>query len=146
MAATTYTKGKLVEMALEELGIASYVFDIEAEEDVAALRRLDLMVEDWQGNLSALGYVQPATAGTSLPSDLPGIDHSIVRAVILNLALEIAPSYGKLPSGRTIKAAASGFSMVSGKYALPVEISMPNRMPTGQGGRRYGRFHAPAAE
>ena len=137
--ASSYTKGELVEMALGELGIAHYAFDIEAEEDVRALRRLDGMMDGFQAALDPIGYEQPATAGESSPSDLAGIDGALVEAVITNLALRIAPSYGKMPQAETKRAAREGKSLLFSRYAKPIELEMPTRTPRGAGSHRAWR-------
>jgi hypothetical protein len=88
---TSYTKGDLVLMALGELGIANYEFDIEAEEDIRALNKLDGMMAELTYGLTETGYIYPAASGSSAIADPPGIDASIVEAVVANLAIKLAP-------------------------------------------------------
>lgn len=132
---TSYTKGALGIRALGKLGIANYVFDTEAEEDVALLREMDDMMAEWQAKLEPLGYAQPLTAGTSLPSDASGIDQATVGAVVSSLAVRIAGDYGKTPAPNLIKTANSGRSIIFARYAKRVEMVPMAGTPTGAGHR-----------
>lgn len=134
---TSYTKGDLVIQALGQIGIANYVFDTEAEEDQAALRLLDDMLADWQDGLLPLGYNQPEASGGSLPADASGLSKSITGTVIANLAVHLAPSYGKTPSPFLLRRAAMGRSRVFTKYRIEAEIPMSSRTPMGAGNGRY---------
>lgn len=137
---SSITKGAITVRALGKLGIANYVFDTEAEEDVSALRQLDSMAARWQSKLEPFGYRQPDTNGTSLPSDQAGIEEADVDAFISNLAVLLAPDYGKTPAGVLNKQAAESRSEMFTRYARRVEYQLPNRTPTGAGNDRYRRF------
>lgn len=139
---STITKGALIIRALGKLGIANYVFDTEAEEDVSALRQLDSLAARWQGKLNDFGYLQPDTNGTSLPSDSAGIHEEDVTAFVSNLAIELAGDYGKTPAPHLVKTAADSRSELFCKYARRVEYGLSHRTPTGAGndrplGRRF---------
>jgi hypothetical protein len=134
---SSITKGALVIRALGKIGIASYVFDTEAEEDVSALRQLDSMAARWQSKLEPFGYRQPDTNGTSLPSDQAGIEEADVDAFVSNLAVLLAPDYGKQPAGALNKQAAESRSEMFTRYARRVEYQLPRRTPTGAGNDRF---------
>jgi hypothetical protein len=139
---STITKGALVIRALGKIGIANYVFDTEAEEDVSALRQLDSLAARWQGKLEPIGYLQPATNGASLPSDAAGIHEEDVDTFISNLALLLAPDYGKTAAGSLVRQARETQSELFCKYRRRVEYQLPHRQPTGAGndrplGRRF---------
>jgi hypothetical protein len=134
---SSITKGTIVIRALGKLGIANYVFDTEAEEDNSALRQLDSMAARWQGKLEPFGYVQPDSNGQSLPSDTAGIEEQDVDAFISNLAVTLAPDYGKQPSGLLLKQAADTRSEIFIRYARRPEYRL--RGPTGAGNDRWSR-------
>jgi hypothetical protein len=136
---SSITKGTLVVRALGKLGIANYVFDTEAEEDNSALRQLDSMAARWQDKLDGLSYVQPASNGQSLPSDASGIDEADVDAFISNLAITLAPDYGKTPAPQLNKVAAESRSEIFTKYARRIEYRLPSRLATGAGNDRSWR-------
>lgn len=134
------TKGALVTRALgDHLAIANYVFDLEAEEDVAALRTLDDMMAELEGTTNPTGYLYPATDGGSLPSDTAGIDRADVAHIAACLAVRIAPSYGKDPRAATKYLARSGWSFLLGKYRREALTVMTPRTPVGAGNRWLGR-------
>jgi hypothetical protein len=133
---SSITKGTLVIRALGKLGIANYVFDTEAEEDVSALRQLDSLAARWQGKLEPFGYLQPSTNGTSLPSDSAGIEEQDVDAFVTNLAVLLGPDYGKQAPGTLLKQAAETRSELFCRYARQIEYQMPCRVPTGAGNDR----------
>ncbi len=133
---STYTKRDVAMMALEEIALANYVFDGTAEEDVALLRRMDAMMASapWSG----IFYNTATTDGSSLPSDPVSIDDDYLEAVYTNLALRIAPTYGKVVSAETRVAASQGKNAVSAVYArdrLPCMI-LNGTTIRGQGNRR----------
>jgi hypothetical protein len=131
---SSITKGALIIRALGKLGIANYVFDTEAEEDVSALRQLDSMAARWQGKLEPFGYLQPSTYGTSLPSDASGLHDEDVDAFVSNLAVLLGPDYGKQAPAGLLKQAAETRSELFCKYQREVEYRL--RGPTGAGNDR----------
>lgn len=136
---STITKGEIVIRALGELGIANYVFDTEAEEDVAALKRLDMLAARWQGRLKPFGYLQPTTNGTSSPGDSAGIEEGDVAAFVYGLAEIVAPSYGKTLPPAIMKGAAESRSELFCRYANLQEYQLTSKTPVGAGnaGRRF---------
>lgn len=136
---STISKGEIVIRALGELGIANYVFDTEAEEDVAALKRLDMMAARWQGKLKPFGYIQPDTNGNSLPTDDTGIDEEDVAAFVYGLAEALAPSYGKSVPPTIAKMAAETRSEFFCRHANIQEYSLTRKTPVGAGNRLRGR-------
>jgi hypothetical protein len=136
---SSITKGTLIIRALGKLGIANYVFDTEAEEDNSALRQLDSMAANWQGKLEPFGYIQPTTNGASLPSDGAGIDEADIDAFVSNLAITLAPDYGKTPAPGLSRQAAGSRSEMFVKYARRFEYQLPSTVPTGAGNDSWSR-------
>jgi len=140
---TALTKGDIVLRALRKIGITHYVFDIEAEEQIDALRELDAMMDELQKDLEDFGYRQPATEGLTQPSDAAGIERWMLNPVIANLAVRLAGDYGKTPAPNVMRQAATGRADVLIRYQKRVEVQMPSRMPVGAGNRLMGRFFRP---
>lgn len=129
----SWTKRQLIEQAFNEAGLASYVFDLTPEQLQSALRNLDTMMATWAGKGIDLGYVQPATPGASDIDELTAIPDYATEAVYLNLALRIAPGFGRqlMPDTKTnAKAAYDGVLAVA---AMPAEMQMPGGVPLGAG-------------
>jgi hypothetical protein len=63
----SYTKRQFVDAAFEEIGLASYVFDLTTEELLPRLvRRLDAMMAQWNAKGIRLGYPLPTSAADSI--------------------------------------------------------------------------------
>jgi len=127
------TKRQLIEAAHAELGLQDYVFDLPAEQLQLALRRLDAMMADWNGMGLRLGYVIPGSVeGGDLDTEA-GVPDRAWEAIVTNLAIRLAPSFGKTVSPETKGAAERGLSMLLGKVPPP-EMSL-GRIPAGAGNR-----------
>ena len=50
-----WTKREYIEQAFEEIGLASYVFDLTPEQLQSALRKLDAMLAEWNAKGLRLG-------------------------------------------------------------------------------------------
>ena len=55
----SYTKGELALAALEEIGIAEYEFDITPEMRQSIIRRMDMMMAEW--NIRGITLSYPVT-------------------------------------------------------------------------------------
>jgi hypothetical protein len=116
-----WTKRQYIESAYEEIGLASYLYDLTAEQLNSALRRLNSMMANWNANGVRIGWPIPATAdGSDLDTDA-GAPDVANDAIYLNLAVRLAPSHGKTLS-------------VDTKVTPPTpERQFPNTLPRGQG-------------
>lgn len=129
------TKRQLIEAAHAELGLADYVFDLPSEQLQLALRRLDAMMADWNGMGLRLGYAIPGSVeGGDLDTDA-GVPDRAWEAIVANLAIRLAPSFGKQVSPQTIATAERGLSMLLGKV-LPPQQSL-GRIPSGAGNKPW---------
>ncbi len=133
----SYTKGELVHSALNEIGIAEYDFDIGPEQTESALRRLDSMLAEWNAKGVVLGYPIPITADGSELSEDSNIPDSAWEAVITNLAIKLAPSYGKTVSPDTKISAKKAMNLLYSISTKPNEMQM-NVLPKGAGHKSTG--------
>jgi hypothetical protein len=81
----SYTKRQFVDAAFEEIGLASYVFDLTTEELASALRRLDAMMAQWNAKGIRLGYPLPTLAANSSLFSNSEVPDAANEAIILNL-------------------------------------------------------------
>lgn len=117
----SWTKKQIIEQAFAEIGIASFTFDTTADERENSLRILDTMMAEWTTKgIVFTPTAYPATvnpgggdidAETNAPNDA-------VAPMYYNLALRLAPGFGKTPSNQTMLDAKSGFSLLA--QAIPV--------------------------
>ena len=130
----SYTKRQLVEAAMAEIGLASYAFDLLPEQRELALRRLDSMMAEWNTRGLRLGYPvpdNPADSDIDVDSNLPD---AAWEAVITNLALRMAPSYGKQVNIETKITARHALNTILSRASMPPEMKLP-AMPSGAGNK-----------
>ena len=130
----SWTKRQYAEDALMELGIASYVFDLEASQVESAVRRLDTMMAEWNGRGIRLGYPLPSSHGDTVLTAEAGIPDSAHDAIITNLAIRLAPSYGKQVSNETKATARHSFNTLLARATYPPQMQLPS-MPAGAGNK-----------
>ena len=130
-----WTKRQYAEDALMELGIASYVFDLQADQIEAAVRRLDTMMAEWNGRGIRLGYPLPGSPADTDISAEAGTPDSAHDAIVTNLAIRLAPSYGKQVSVETKTTARHGFNTLLARAAIPPQMQLPGTFPAGAGNK-----------
>ena len=139
-----YTKREIIEAAFEEIGLAAYVFDLSPEQLQSAMRRLNAMVATWNARGVRLGYPIPSTAKGGDLDDLTNVPDSADQALILNLAILLAPAYGKSVSPDTKAGAKAGYQGLVNASTTPIERQLPGSMPAGSGRKlwrsRSGQF------
>ena len=127
-----YTKGELVQSALNEIGLADYDFDIGAEQVESGMRRLDSMMALWDSKGIKLGYPLSLTANGSSVRQDSNIPDTAVEAVITNLAVRIAPSYGKITYPDTKAIAKDGLDSLYRTFGMANEMQLGS-IPVGAG-------------
>ncbi len=130
-------KRDLIEMAFEECGSAGYEFERTPEEVAAALRKLNAMMGEWPW--SQLGFPIP-TYGLGLPEELSGIAPENVQAVVLHLALRLAPNMGATLSPETRAAMTRSFNLLASQHTVPPTSYIALNTPRGSGHRRRSTF------
>jgi hypothetical protein len=131
-----WTKKQIIEQAFEEIGLASYIFDITADQLESALRRLDLMVASWQARNIQIGYPLPASPGNSNIDDEIQTSLNNNEALVLNLAVRLAPAYGKSVSPDTKATAKLLYDQLLIEAAMPYEQQFVRTLPLGAGYKR----------
>ena len=128
----SYTKRQIILSAMSEIGLSSYSFDLSADQIEQALWRLDAMMEDWVTRGIRLGYpsaASPELSNAYTETNLPGYAQT---AVITNLAVQIAPSYGKAVSPQTLATARASLNSLLARAAMPSEVQL-DALPAGAG-------------
>lgn len=138
-----YSKRQFVAAAFEEIGLASYVFDLQPEQLQSALRRLDAMMADWNGKGIRLGYPLPGSPQYSdldEPSEVPDWAN---EAIITNGAIRIAPGFGKQVMPETKAIAKDSYNTLLARAAMPFEQQLPATMPAGAGNKPWRVYDNP---
>jgi len=137
----SWTKREIVQNAFEEVGLASYAFDLQPEQFQAGLRRLDNMMATWNSRGLRIGYpLTDSPSGSDLDQDSNVTDEAI-EAIVSNLAVRLAPMLGKTVSPDT-KATARGayMALLSRRSAILERRIDVNSIPAGAG-TKYWRFN-----
>ena len=127
------TKSELITAAMTEIGIAEYEFDIAPEEITTGIRRLDAMLAQWSARGAVINYPFGELDG-NVDSGIPDIAE---EAVVTNLAVRLASSYGKQPDPVLLGRARMALSAVYSLSARPREQQLPS-MPRGAGHKMPG--------
>lgn len=132
-----WTKRQFVTQAFEEIGLAAYVFDMNPEQLQSGLRRLDSMMATWNAKGIRLGYPLPSSPQDSDLDEQTNVPDSSNEAIYLNLALRIAPSFGKIPSVDTKATAKAAYDNLLSIAAMPMEMQLPGTLPVGAGNKPW---------
>lgn len=128
-----YSKRQFVTAAFEEIGLASYVFDLQPQDLETALRRLDAMIAEWNAKGIRLGYPLPGSPQFSDIDAQSEVPDSANEAIITNLAMRLAPGFGKTLNALTASTAKQGYNTLLSRAAMPMVQQFPRTLPAGAG-------------
>lgn len=130
----SWTKRQIVEQALEELGLASYVFDMQPEQVESARRRLDSMMALWDSKDIRFGYPLASEANSGDLDQETNIPDFAVEAVYLNLAIRLASSFGKAVPIELKAMARDAFETIQlAMISNPPRVRLDPSLPRGAG-------------
>ena len=133
----SYTKRQFIQAAYRKMGLAAYVYDITPDEMDAGLQDLDAMMATWNGKGIRLAYPLPGSPDyTGLDEDT-SVPDSAWEAVISNLALRLAPAYGKQVAVEVKASARQGYEVLLARATAPREMQFPGTMPSGAGNKPW---------
>lgn len=139
-----FTKRDIVNQAFEEIGLASYVFDLQPQQLDSALRRLDAMMATWNAKGIRLGYPLPSSPADSDLDQDTGVPDNAIEAMILNLAVRVAPGFGKTVSPDTKGNAKRAYNELLANSAMPLEMQLGNEtIPSGAGNKGWRYYNNP---
>lgn len=130
----------LITAAFAEIGLAGYAADATADEITAAQTQLDRMVSMWSGRGIPIRF---KTGGYDTAQSIECPDWA-VEALVLNLAIRMAPSFGREAMMATKALAAQALEAVRTKSVNPQATPIdPQVVPAGAGNRFLGTFLSP---
>ena len=138
-----YSKRQFVAAAFEEIGLASYAFDLQPQQFESALRRLDAMMASWNALGIRLGYPLPSSPQFSDLDAQSEVPDSANEAIITNLAVKIAPGYGKQVMPDTKATAKETYNTLLSRATAPLEQQLPGTMPSGAGNKPWRVYDDP---
>jgi len=131
-----YSKRQFVEAAYAEIGMAGYVFDLSPEDLQLAVRRLDSMMAEWNGRGIVISYPLPVSPQNGDLTEASNVPDWANEAIILGLALRLAPGEGKVASPDTKTNAANAFNTVVARCVRKTNMQLPSGTPSGAGNRQ----------
>lgn len=132
----SYTIRQFVTSAFEEIGLAAYVFDMGPEQLASAAKRWNSMLAEWNAKGVRLGatlYSNPDDIDLDTDSNVPD---NANEAIITNLAIRIAPMYGKQVMPSTMQTAKRAFDAMLLDFCQPIEMQL-TEMPSGAGNKSW---------
>jgi hypothetical protein len=130
----SWTKRDIVNQAFEEVGLASFVYDMNADQIQSALRRLDAMMGVWALKGINLGFPITTGANSSDPDTDTNLPVFALEAVYLNLGIKIAPAFGKTVAQELKASAKQSYDALLVKAAFPNEQQITG-LPLGAGSK-----------
>jgi len=134
MAVTT--KRQILTEAFEEIGLAGYIFNLAPADVMSALRKLDALVASWEASGLTYGWPFSSNPNDSDPDDEITVPDAAIQPLVCNLALRIAPSFGKQASIETRSAALSGLNILRTQRAFIPKQQFADNVPIGSGNYR----------
>lgn len=128
----SWTKKQLIEEAFDTIGIATHSFPMQPEQYASALKKLDSMMATWNGEGIRLGYPLYSDQNDSDIDELSNIPDWSYEAVYQNLALRIAPSFGKVVMPDLKQNAKDSYDKIITRVTRPPEMQITG-LPKGQG-------------
>lgn len=139
-----YKKLDIVDLAFQEIGIASYEFDLNPLESNGALRQLDLMMATWNKRGIRLGYPIPSSPNNSDLDDEIDIPDNALEAMYLNLAVRISAGFGKQLAPQTrAEAARTYMELLSDSMELVEQAYDYRAVPSGAGNKSWAFTGSP---
>jgi hypothetical protein len=129
----TTTKLYILNEAFDEIGLADYIFNIQPNELMAALRKLDALVASWEAEGLSIGWVFSADPSNSDPNNPITVPDAALLPLATCTAIRLAPSYGKTISPETKIASITGMNALRTALANIPQQQLPNTLPIGAG-------------
>jgi hypothetical protein len=134
----SWTKKEFIIKAFEQIGFGSYVYDLEPEQFQSALSSLDSMMAGWNARGIRVGYPLVNSPNASNLDDDTSVPDAAFEAIYSNLAIRIAPNFGKQIQQETRFIAKQSYDFLVGKLAMPNEMQFDAHTPSGAGNNRFG--------
>ena len=139
-----WTKRDYLRQAFEEIGLASYIYDLTPEQLWSALRRLDSMMASFNANGVCVGWQMSTEPNMSDIDFQTRVPDAANEAIYLNLAVRLASSYGRVVSPELKTLADSCYSTLLNWTIRPIpQRHYPNTLPLGAGAKPWRNYLNP---
>lgn len=134
-----WSKRQFVEQAFRKAGLAALVFDLQPDQLQSAMVDMDAMVSTWYSKGIKIGYPLPTNPQNSDLDQETGVPSEANEAIYLNLALRIAPDFGKTVMPEVKISAKLAYDALLSKASMPGKQQLPRTMPQGAGNKPWTR-------
>lgn len=134
-----WSKRQFVEQAFRKAGLAAIVFDLQPDQLQSAMVDMDAMVATWYAKGIKIGYPLPSSPQNSGLDQATSVPSEGNEAIYLNLALRIAPDFGKTVMPDVKISAKLAYDALLAKAAMPGKTQLPVTMPQGAGNKPWRR-------
>ena len=132
------TRATILRRAFGRIGMTDYEFNVTPEDRADARTTLDAMMAEWSGVGIDLGYT-PSTGIDNDTTEMTTPDYADA-ALWNNLAVRLAPDYGKLALPDLRRDAKRGYDLCAAKTLIVPADERPTRRIIGAGDRYYRRY------
>jgi hypothetical protein len=138
-----YSKKQFIDSALEEIGLGRYAFDISPEQEESALRLLDSMMALWNAGGIRISYPLPSSPQYSDITAETTVPDAAYEAIRTNLALALAPQYGRQVMPHTTRSAAISLQVLRARFTVIPQMQFKAGTPLGAGNKPWRRGATP---
>jgi len=131
----SWTKRQFVVAAFEELGLSDANFNLSDTQLNTALKRLDAMIATWNSKGLRLSYPLPSSPEDSNIDDETTVPDAANEAIYTNLAMRVAPSFGKMVSPELKVDAKRSYRDLMSFNAYPLSERQLDNVPRGAGAK-----------
>lgn len=131
----SWTKRQFIEQAFIKIGYANYVYDLQDEQLQSVLYELDAMIGTWNGKGIRIGFPltnNPEDSSLDTKTSVPDFAN---QAIYTNLAILIAPNFGKVTSRELRVSARQGYKTLLNRANIIQEQQFPDTLPAGAGNK-----------
>ena len=110
---------KIIEGALQDIAVIAQQQSPSTSDAALGLERLNSMLGDWHRRGVVTGLTPPLAAGDNIPE-------AIEDAIRLNLALRLAPPFGKATNPELVNQARETFTALNIRSSIPIGVLDPD--------------------
>lgn len=131
----SWTKRQYIEQAFNKIGLGSFAYDADPEDLQDALTELDAMMAEWSERGIDIGWPLSADPKNAKLETDTGAPDRANTAIFYNLAVRLAPDYGRTIAATVHSTAQSSFKRLLAHYTKIPKMIKGRRL-SGAGNRR----------
>lgn len=131
----SWTKRQFIVAAFEELGLSDANFNLSDAQLNTALKRLDALMATWNSKGLRLSYPLTSDPSSSNLDTDTTVPDKANEAIYLNLAVRIAPAFGKIVSNELKVDANRAYKALLASNAYPLSERQLDNIPRGAGAK-----------